>query len=69
MDESRLSDVRNGLLGRGSKADAVYGLYNVNERIKLNFGEEYGITVESVYGSGTTVSITLPKKLTKIVEN
>ena len=69
MDESRLSDVKNGLLGRGSKADAVYGLYNVNERIKLNFGEEYGITVDSVYGTGTTVSITLPKILTKIVEN
>jgi two-component system sensor histidine kinase YesM len=69
MDEKRLADVRNGLLGKGSKADAIYGLYNVNERIKLNFGEEYGISVDSTNGVGTVVSITLPKKLTKIVEN
>lgn len=69
MDEKRLADVRNGLLGKGSKADAIYGLYNVNERIRLGFGEEYGISVESTYGVGTVVSITLPKILTKIIEN
>lgn len=37
-----------------------YGLYNVNERIRLNFGEAYGISVESVYGTGTVVSVRLP---------
>lgn len=37
------------------------GLSNVNRRIKLNFGEAYGICIESRVGEGTTVSISLPK--------
>lgn len=36
------------------------GLKNIHERIKLYFGEEYGITVSSIYRSGTTVKIELP---------
>lgn len=36
------------------------GLKNIHERIKLYFGEEYGITVSSIYRSGTTVMIELP---------
>ena len=37
-----------------------YGLYNVCERIRLSFGEEYGIFIESVYGEGTSVRVILP---------
>ena len=40
----------------------VYGLYNVNERIRLTFGREYGIKVESEYGVGTAVTVKLPLK-------
>lgn len=35
-------------------------LINVNRRIKLNFGEKYGITVFSTLGFGTDVEIVLP---------
>jgi two-component system, sensor histidine kinase YesM len=38
------------------------GIQNVNERIKNNFGNKYGITIESSVGIGTTVFITLPKQ-------
>lgn len=37
-------------------------IVNVNNRIKLLFGEEYGISVYSHEGSGTDVLITLPLK-------
>lgn len=37
-----------------------YGLVNVSERIKLNYGQEYGITVSSVYGEGTKMQIRIP---------
>ena len=34
-----------------------YGLRNVNERIQLEYGSEYGISVQSIEGEGTTVQI------------
>lgn len=37
-----------------------YGIRNVKERIRLNYGEEYGVTVESVHGKGTKVRIVVP---------
>ncbi|WP_276357217.1 sensor histidine kinase [Cohnella caldifontis] len=40
-----------------------YGLQNVSERIKLRYGDEYGIGIGSVYGGGTTVRIALPAEL------
>ncbi|NRF92440.1 hypothetical protein HQN89_15640 [Paenibacillus frigoriresistens] len=36
------------------------GIPNVNERIKLHFGEEYGITIKSEVGVGTSVSLIMP---------
>lgn len=38
------------------------GLRNINERIKLLFGEKYGLKIDSEIGKGTTVSIILPKE-------
>ena len=37
------------------------GLWNVNERIRLYFKGEYGLTITSELDEGTTVSIHLPK--------
>lgn len=36
------------------------GLINVNKRIKIIFGEQYGISVKSEENKGTTVSIVIP---------
>ncbi|MCR5671542.1 MAG: sensor histidine kinase [Butyrivibrio sp.] len=36
------------------------GVYNVNERIKYTFGDDYGITIESEPGVYTTMRFTLP---------
>ena len=37
-----------------------YGIKNINFRIKLCFGEEYGVRYESVLGKGTTAFILIP---------
>jgi two-component system, sensor histidine kinase YesM len=37
------------------------GLQSVNERIKIHFGNEYGLTIASEPSNGTVVSITIPK--------
>ena len=60
MDEERLQKVCDKIHNRNPKEDEVFGLYNVNERIILNFGEQYGISVDSTYMKGTTVKIYLP---------
>jgi two-component system, sensor histidine kinase YesM len=39
--------------GNGSS----YGLFNVNERIKLYAGEEYGLSILSKLGAGTSVTV------------
>lgn len=36
------------------------GLYNINRRIKLNYGDDYGIRIESEPGMGTRVFIHIP---------
>lgn len=65
MDPGRLEQVlarlaqRDGGAGGQPKHDS-YGLYNVNERIRLKFGERYGISVSSVYGEGTCVRVKIP---------
>ncbi|HBA70548.1 MAG TPA: sensor histidine kinase [Lachnospiraceae bacterium] len=37
------------------------GIKNVNDRIRIYFGEEYGITIESEPDEGTCVTIRMPK--------
>lgn len=41
------------------KSDNI-GLYNVNQRIKLKYGSEYGISIRSKQSAGTKISILLP---------
>lgn len=46
-----------------SKKESInrVGLINVHERIQLNYGISYGLSIESKAGEGTKVIITLPK--------
>ncbi|MDD2972213.1 MAG: sensor histidine kinase [Lachnospiraceae bacterium] len=37
-----------------------FGMANVQQRIELNYGIEYGIHIESTYGEGTVVTVTIP---------
>lgn len=66
MDEQTLAKL-NRQLGRGGRALTECGekkggiaLVNVNNRIHLLFGEEYGMHVYSIRGKGTDVEVTLP---------
>lgn len=68
MDKDRLRQVREAIRNNEPQSPdnstpgttGSYGLYNVNERIRLHFGDEYGITIESEPGVGTTSNIHLP---------
>lgn len=39
-----------------------FGLTSVDERIKLYFGDEYGLKIESVVGEWTAVTVRIPKR-------
>jgi two-component system sensor histidine kinase YesM len=58
IDESELFEIREGLSQRNLSRGI--GLNNVNERIKLYFGNQYGLDIESVHPGGTTVTMTMP---------
>lgn len=61
MTEEELSAVKEAINNNNRETGTSYGLYNVNERIRLNFGEDCGLSFESVYGEGTTATIRLKK--------
>lgn len=37
------------------------GIININERLKLTYGNEYGLSVESALEEGTTITILIPR--------
>ena len=37
------------------------GIININERLKLTYGDEYGLSVESELEEGTTITILIPR--------
>ena len=37
------------------------GIKNVNDRLKIWFGEKYGVTITSVPDEGTRVTVRMPK--------
>lgn len=45
---------------RGKELDFGYGMMNVQARIKLTYGEKYGLKIDSQLGEGTTITIYLP---------
>jgi len=48
---------------RGSRHRGGIAIVNVNNRIKLLFGEQYGVTINSTPGVGTDVDLVLPRIL------
>lgn len=46
--------------GDVDKPERGYGAVNVDRRIKVSFGEEYGVKVFSLLGAGTAVTLSIP---------
>lgn len=44
----------------GKTCSSGIGVHNVNQRIKLHYGEEYGVRIESSPGNGTVCFLTIP---------
>ena len=62
MTEDKVEMILTGKSTSGNGRGSGIGVKNVNERIKLYFGEAYGLTIDSEPDEGTTVIIHLPAK-------
>lgn len=60
MPPEKLEAIRQQL-GEGGQAQSI-GLFNVHERIRLFFGPEYGVSVESRLHEGTRVILRFPRR-------
>lgn len=60
MEETELRKLREEIRKPCKETEKGFGLANVNERIRMNFGPQYGMEIDSVKNEGTCVSITIP---------
>ena len=61
MDADTLEKLRRSLISQ-EEQDSI-GLPNIARRIRLNYGDEYGVSVASGTDAGTIVTIALPLEL------
>ena len=73
MSEATLDEINRRLLhpetvrpGEEKPRTGGIALINVDNRIKLIFGEQYGLKVSSIKGYGTRVEVSLPVKLPSV---
>lgn len=62
FDVNKLKDDKDILNADGTVKREKVGLKNTDRRLKLIYGNEYGVKVESTPGEGTDVSVVLPKR-------
>ncbi|CAI6016877.1 sensor histidine kinase [Cohnella sp. JJ-181] len=60
MKEETLQKLQASLIQAPEGDNTGIGLRNVNERIKLKYGETYGLAIRSRFGQGTVVTVRLP---------
>lgn len=59
IEDQRLSDIKCGQVSEKENFTGI-GVHNVDGRIKLIYGPDYGIDIESTPGKGTVVTVRLP---------
>lgn len=60
MSRERTDELNASLNSDLFEPGSRIGIHNVNQRIKLTFGEAYGLTLASEPGQGTSVSLVIP---------
>ena len=65
MDEDTLKKLyqRINEKKRDEKENRGYGIWNVNQRIKLYYGEQYGLQIDSIVDKGTSIYIKIPAEI------
>lgn len=62
MDSEELELLRGRMAQRTIDRSKSIGLCNINQRIRLCYGDEYGMQIDSTPGEGTVITVKLPIK-------
>ena len=68
IPEENVQKLSDHICGRADYDEFGVALRNVHTRIRLLFGDSYGLSVKSTYYLGTTITVTLPAKEKKELE-
>ena len=60
MEKEELDNLCSEIVKPCQDTGKGFGLANVNERIRMNFGPEFGMKIESAPGAGTCVEVVIP---------
>jgi two-component system sensor histidine kinase YesM len=64
IEPAKLKSIQTKLQFKGFEEEAgmrrSIGLFNVNERLQLYFGDSFGLLIDSTKGEGTTVTLKIP---------
>ena len=52
-----------------SSLESGYGIGNVNKRIRLYYGKQYGVSIKSEYQAGTCATIVIPARRDEATES
>lgn len=63
MKPETLERLRTDIETKNPEKKESIGLYNINQRVKLCYGDAYGMTIESARDVGTTIALHLPEKV------
>lgn len=62
IEAARLADIRKIIIGELESRNRAsgFGLFNVDQRLRLNYGLQYGLEIDSEYGAWTEVRVMIP---------
>lgn len=60
MNSDKIQDIISFLKGEKAETENYFALANINKRIKIHYGNAYGLTIKSIEGSGTKVTVFIP---------
>lgn len=63
MEPETLERLREDIATKNPQKKESIGLYNINQRVKLCYGNAYGMTIDSVRDRGTTIALHLPENV------
>jgi two-component system sensor histidine kinase YesM len=63
MSPQKLTELRTKINTPHLSSNRNIGFYNINQRIRLCYGPEYGLQIDSELGKGTKVSLAIPLKI------